>query len=172
MALDTKYGNSGEGDHLLVIRTVGTVATQAVHVHVRVSLVLELVTDRMSGMRLPVMAGSAQIDDGRLLGQEIIVRSVWVMTSGAGPLIHRFMLGWGQLLPTQGIGVALAADLDLGTRKQIFPFRSVGGMALEATALAYQGPVHTIFAEEIIHHIVMAALAELVARSFEFERVG
>jgi len=72
------------------------------------------------------MAVAAQLDNGGLVGQEIIIRSMRIMAGGTDPLLDRLMLGLGLLLPPQGIRMAATADLELRARKQVVLLRGMG----------------------------------------------
>lgn len=118
------------------------------------------------------MAVAAQLDNGSLVSQEIIIRSMRIVAGRTDPFLDRLMLGFGLLLPPQGIRVAATADLELGTRKQVVLLRGVGRMTLEASPLARQGPVQAIFSEGLIDHIIMAPLAEQVAGPLKLKGIG
>jgi hypothetical protein len=73
MALGAQVADRLVRHHSLVFRAMGPVTAQTVQRKILVSRICYLLPDGMGGVFHPVMAGSAEIYDRRLLSKEYIV---------------------------------------------------------------------------------------------------
>src|SRR3990172_8765960 len=97
----------------LLVGPVRGVATAAVHGEVTVPLVGHLLSDRVRGMLLPVVAGAAQVDLARIIGQGDVVRGVRQVALRAVPLLGRFVLYRRFFQSLDGVPIALPAERKL-----------------------------------------------------------
>ena len=85
------------------------------------------------------------------------------MTGTAFAILDGLVLGQGAFLPGHGIAVAGVANLFQRRFHQFRFARGMGRVAVQATDLVDHRPMNPILVEGIVHHVVMAALAEFEA---------
>jgi hypothetical protein len=112
------------------------------------------------------MAGHAQFDNGCLLEQEHVIRSMGRMAGGTHAIFNWRVFCLGAVLLLHGIGMALAAQVGhLGFQKLFFG-TCMGGVAMDTACFIRHGPVDPVLAERLIDHRAMASPAQFIARLF------
>ena len=94
------------------------------------------------------------------------------MTGGALAVGDRLMLGLRALLSGDGVGMTLSANLQHGRFQQRALGRGMRRMTVDAPFLVDQRPVQFVLVKSVVHHVVMAPLAELVTVLERCERFG
>ncbi len=129
MALCAHLTGCGIVEEVLVLSSVRPVAAQTLQKEILVSRVLDLFTDGMSRVFLPVVAGPAEIDNGRLGKKEHGIGRVRRMTDGAIPFLYRLVFCLGLFLSLDSIQMAFPAESDHRRIQKALLRRSVRIMA-------------------------------------------
>jgi len=112
------------------------------------------------------MTGQAQVDRGRLLEQEHIIRGMGRMAGGAHAVFYRSVFCLRAFLPLNGIGMTSAAQVDhLGIEKPLYR-ACMGTVAMDTACFVQRGPMDPVLAECLVDHRAMASPAQLVSRLF------
>ena len=122
-------------------------------------------------MLLPVMTGSANINDRRLVQQENLIRSVGGMAGHAFSFLHRRMLVFQFLQPVHRVGMALCTGFYHWPNQKGWLVRGMGAVTVKAACSIKQRPMQAIFRQGLIDHVAVTAEAELITRFFGLERV-
>ena|SRR3990170_2603571 len=122
-------------------------------------------------MFLVVMAGAAELDNGRLLHEENPVTGVGRMTDRAGARLYRAVLRLRPFLPFDGVRMTFPAQGDHRLPEERGFFRSMGRVAARTAFLADERPVEAIFIECLVYHRAVASPAQFIARLLDLQRV-
>lgn len=160
VTLDAKIHAELKVGEAFLIRSVGSVAAQAVNRKVLIPRINRLLPDRVRRMFREVMAVAAQLDD-RLVQQQDRVGCVRRMAGVAHPCLHGIVLGHGLFLPRDRILVTVAAQLrHRGLIQETLPLGSMRAMTVHTPPLIDDRPVDPVHRECRIDHLVVASATE------------
>lgn len=141
------------------LRAVGPMTTCAIHRQILVSLVDHFLANRVSGMFLPVVTSSAQIDRSRVIQQKDVIGGMRPVAFRTAPFLYGWMFDQRFCLSLDRIAVAGTAKRKLGSLEKSPCLRGVGGMAVLAGDLVRKGPVQPVPGKRLVHHGVVASPA-------------
>jgi hypothetical protein len=171
VALDTHIRFLGVVHEMLEFRPVRAMAANAIQREVFVPLVFDLFSDRMRGMFLPIVTGSAQVDHVLAVEQENLVRGMRRMALRAIPLRYRLMFRQGFFLPFDGVRMAGSTYRYHGFFQESCLFRGMGTVAIQTGRFIHQGPVDPFLPERVVHHVIVASATQLKSDSLGPERI-
>lgn len=144
MALGAELGGFGEGDEFLEFSPVRAVATQALD-RGAVARILDLFSERVSRMLLPVMTTAAQVDDRLFFEAEDLIATMRVMAGSTLPFLNRFVLGQRALLALDRILMTAAAEVNHFILEEFRFLTGMGAVTGEASLPGKDRPMHAIF---------------------------
>jgi hypothetical protein len=171
MTLNAQIHFRAEMGERFLIRSMRPMTARAIQADVPVPRIDDLLPDRVAGVLLPLVTGTAKRYRAGVIEEKYIVGGVGRMASRAISLLDRGVLCHGFRLPLDGILMAASAEGFHRGGQQALLFGGVRVVAIRTGSLVDQRPMNAILAQDLVHGGVVASSTEFESRPLRLEGV-